>query len=147
MKKCFLILISALLCFCFASCGKSAVPMNDLVWKFDSALTQTAIQYGYTFAEAEDKKREASDERTLYIDCTLEANDRTFTIKDKTNNLTFSGTYKLKDIEPEVTNYSIEINGVEGYAVTGRVKYADGSEAKTLIISISDYTLNFFEEK
>ena len=77
----------------------------------------------------------------------MTANDGVFSITDKTNDVIYGGTYRLQSVQPEVKNYIITINDVEGTAVSGTITYADGSTTNTLIISISDYTLTFYESK
>ena len=110
-------------------------------------LRSPKFRGGYSIAESIKNKPEDPDERVDYINCIMTANDGVFSITDKTNDVIYGGTYRLQSVQPEVTNYIITINDVEGTAVSGTITYADGSTTNTLIISISDYTLTFYESK
>ncbi len=145
MKKA-LFLLSFLMLF-LLGCSSNYVPIKATAWEFESASTAYHSQRGYLYAENEKHKSDSSDERCIYISCSLEAEDETFVIKDITNGITYSGSYRLKNKEIETSVYTVKINGTEGYAVTGKTAYADQSERKTLILVVGEYTLYFYETK
>lgn len=145
MKK----LIAALLiliCIVFVSCGSSPMTIDECAWKFQDAVVSSENHYNQIAVDY-NRIGEEPVEGVKYIDCTLEAGDGGFTIRDKTNDIAFSGTYKLISTDRRTMVYIIAINDVIGHAVSGAIYYADGTDTKTLIVSIGDYTLNFYEIK
>lgn len=145
MKRLFSLIIVAILSLSLVGCNNNRIPIDECTWEFISAISENSVKSGYSVAESVNKMPEVPDKRVKYIACTMNAGDGSFSITDKTNGLTFGGTYSLQSSQPEATNYIITINEVEGLAVTGTTTYADGRETKTLIISISGYTLTFYE--
>ena len=147
MKKLFPFILVLILCFSLAGCGGAEKNIDECSWEFVNAFNAFSVQGGYSIAESIKNKPEDPDERVDYINCIMTANEGVFSITDKTNDVIYGGTYRLQSVQPEVTNYIITINDVEGTAVSGTITYADGSTTNTLIISISDYTLTFYESK
>ena len=147
MKRLFPFVIVFLLCITLVACGGAQKDIDECSWDFVNAFNAFSVQGGYSIAESISNKPEVPDERVEYINCIMTANDGVFSITDKTNDVIYGGTYRLQSVQPEVTNYVITINDVEGTAVAGTITYADGSTTNTLIISISDYTLTFYETK
>lgn len=70
--------------------------------------------------------------------------DKVLTLLDETNNKTYTGEYKELDDNFESTIYEITINETQGTAVASTMEYNDGKEIPTLIITLGDYTLNFY---
>ena len=68
------------------------------------------------------------------------------TVTDQTNNKTYTGTYKFNGTDPQSSVYEVVIDGKEGMAVVAMTTYHDGSQNPTFIISLGDYTINFFAE-
>lgn len=122
------------------------MPIDECAWKFQDAVLDSPNHYNQIAVDY-DRKGEEPVEGVKYITCTLEAGDGGFAIRDKTNDLTFSGTYKLISADRQAIIYIIEINGVIGSAVSGAIYYSDGTQTKTLTVSIGGYTLNFHEMK
>ncbi len=81
------------------------------------------------------------------IDLTLIAKDGKITIAYKSNNKTYTGTYKVQNKTPKGTDYEITINGQDGYATVAPTEYYDGSEVPTLPINLGDYSLYFIPKK
>ena len=146
MKKFIIALVAILICFSFVSCGSSKMPIDECAWKFQDAVLDSTNHYNQIAVDYERKGEEAV-EGVKYIDCTLEAGDGGLTIRDKTSDIAFSGTYKLISSDRRAMIYIIEINDVLGSAVSGAIYYADGTQTNTLIVSIGGYTLNFYEMK
>ncbi|MBQ2735896.1 MAG: hypothetical protein IJF26_00505 [Clostridia bacterium] len=147
MKRLFSFLIVLILCISLVGCVGAEKDIDECSWDFVNAFNVFSVQGGYSIAESINNKPENPDERVDYINCIMTANDGVFSIYDKTNDVIYGGTYRLQSIQPEVTNYIIKINNAEGRAVSGTITYADGSTTNTLIISISEYTLTFYESK
>ena len=145
MKK-FTSALLILICLSFVSCGNTHNPIDECAWKFQDGVLDSPNHYDQIAVDYERKGDEAV-EGVKYIDCTLEAGDGGFTIRDKTSDIAFSGTYKLISSDRRAMIYIIEINGVLGSAVSGAIYYADGTQTNTLIVSIGGYTLNFYEMK
>ncbi len=146
MKRIFPLAVAILLCLSLVGCGNHPRPIDGCVWKFQEAL-EVFSQQSHLFAVSAERAGEEPAEGVKYINCTLRAGDGKFSITDKTNSLTYTGTYRLLDIQPLTTNYTISINGAEGLAASGSLYHADGTETKTLVITIAGYTLNFHEIK
>jgi len=147
MKRLFSIVLFLILCFSLAGCVGAEKDIDDCSWEFVNAFNAFSVQGGYSIAESINNKPKNPDERVDYINCIMTANDGVFSITDKTNDVIYGGTYRLRSVQPELTNYTITTNGKEGTAVSGTITYADGSTTNTLIISISDYTITFYESK
>ena len=147
MKRFIPLVLVFVLCVALVGCSGAEKDIDECSWEFVSAFNAFSVQGGYSIAESINNKPENPDERVDYINCIMNANDGVFSITDKTNDVIYGGTYRLQSVQPEVTNYIITINDVEGTAISGTITYADGSTTNTLIISISDYTITFYESK
>ena len=147
MKRLIPLVLVFVLCVALVGCSGAEKSIDECSWEFVNAFNAFSVQGGYSIAESINNKPENPDERVDYINCIMTANDGVFSITDKTNDVICGGTYRLQSVQPEVTNYIITINDVEGTAVSGTITYADGSTTNTLIISISDYTITFYESK
>ena len=96
-----------------------------------------AHHYNYTFASDEDD--------TLFkfskpIELTCVAKNGKLIITDKTNNKTYSGTYKVESWKKSYQPYKIVIDGKEGKA------NISDSLNRTLFMSIDGYYLHFVIE-
>ena len=147
MKRLIPLVLVFVLCVTLIGCSGAEKDIDECSWEFVNAFNAFSVQGGYSIAESINNKSENPDERVDYINCIMTANDGVFSITDKTNDVIYGGTYRLQSVQPEVTNYIITITDVEGTAVSGTITYADGSTRNTLIISISDYTITFYEHK
>ncbi|MBE6610745.1 MAG: hypothetical protein E7634_08760 [Ruminococcaceae bacterium] len=135
-----------LICCLLTGCGSPHMPIEDCAWRLQDAVMDSPDRYNQIAVDY-DRKGDEPVEGVNYIICTLEAGDGGFTIRDKTNDLTFSGTYKLISSDRNAIVYLIDIGGVIGSAVSSALYYSDGAQTKTLTVSIGGYTLNFHEMK
>lgn len=138
MKR-FLIALLPILLLC--GCGKSNVPpIDSFTWEMVSV--QSAADNGASIVYGESGLGTADDAVLLDMICTAE--NGVLTIMDNTNQLSYSGTYSIKDRDPESTLYDVVIEGNNGFAVTGTTSYLDESTTPTLIINLNEYVINFF---
>ena len=80
------------------------------------------------------------------IELICEAENGDLTLTDKTNNRTYTGTYKLDETDPRSSIYEVVIDGKKGTAVVAMTTYHDGSQDPTFIMNLGDYAINFFAE-
>lgn len=136
------------LTFIFSSCASETISIEDYEWKM-----RTVMSGNIETAQNEDSLIVAvgeSDElypEAKIVDLTLSAKDGKITITDKTNNKTYTGTYKVQQKTPKGADYEITINGQNGYATVAPTEYYDGSEVPTLPISLGEYSLYFIPKK
>ena len=122
------------------------MPIEDCAWRLQDAVLDSPDRRDQIAVDYE-RKGDEPVEGIKYIICTLEAGDGGFAIRDSTNDLTFIGTYKLISSDRKAIVYLIDVGGVIGSAVSGALYYSDGTQTKTLTVSIGGYTLNFHEIK
>lgn len=149
MKKTVLILFCILtITMLLSSCASETISIEDYEWKM-----RTVMSGNIETAQNEDTLIVAVGEPDeLYpvakiVDLTLSAKDGKITITDKTNNKTYTGTYKVQKKTPKGTDYEITINGQDGYATVAPTEYYDGSEVPTLPINLGEYSLYFIPKK
>ncbi len=149
MKKTVLILLGILIItMLLSSCASETISIEDYEWKM-----RTVMSGNIETAQNEDALIVAVGEPDeLYpeakiVDLTLIAKEGKITITDKTNNKTYTGTYKVQQKTPKGTDYEITINGQNGYATVAPTEYYDGSEVPTLPISLGEYSLYFIPKK
>lgn len=137
MKKFAFLMLAFLLAF--AGCSRRDIPkIEDHVWQMttvQSGPQGQPVAYGPERSDAS----EAGAEMLLLC----QAKDGEFTLQDKTNGQTYTGSYRLTDVTPESANYEIVIGDSVGLAVAALTTYHDGSSTPTFIISIDGYALNF----
>lgn len=136
-------ILPLLLILMLTSCGTEEVPeINDCTWKMETVAIsangtilyynpQTELSYVYPNTEP------------LQLIC--DADDGAIAISDKTNEKTYTGTYQLTDSNIDVKQYKVCFGDVEGYVITGNTEYLNEDPRKTLIITVSDYTMYFYE--
>lgn len=136
------------LTFIFSSCTSETISIEDYEWKM-----RTVMSGNIETAQNEDALIVAVGEPDeLYpeakiVDLTLIAKEGKITITDKTNNKTYTGTYKVQQKTPKGTDYEITINGQDGYATVAPTEYYDGSEVPTLPINLGEYSIYFVPKK
>ena len=141
MKKLFVFLICTVFLLSLVGCDSALVSIDDCTWELSSALNLSEkgkMTHG-------SKETVSAFSQGAEIVCVMYADNGKLTINDKTNDVSFSGTYRQINISPDSRYYELNINDSEGSVVTGLTSYADGSSAKTLIINIANYTLTFYE--
>lgn len=139
MKKiCILLTLTVLL---LAGCsGSNVAGIEEHTWVMTTVQSTEAdgqaIAYGTTGQSTLD------DAVMIELEC--KAVDGNLTLSDRTNNQTYTGTYEQISTDPDASNYKITIGQTEGLAVAAMTTYRDESQKPTLIITLDDYTLNFF---
>ena len=149
MKKTVLILLGILIItMLLSSCASETISIEDYEWKMGTVMSgniETA-QNEDALIVAVGEPDELYPEAKI-VDLTLIAKEGKITITDKTNNKTYTGTYKVQQKTPKGTDYEITINGQNGYATVAPTEYYDGSEVSTLPISLGEYSLYFIPKK
>ncbi len=84
-------------------------------------------------------------EDIIVADLVCTAKDGALTIKDTTNGTEYAGTYEVADESKDSVIYNVVIGEDTGTAVSSITKADDGSEAPTLIITVDEYSLTFYE--
>ena len=149
MKKTVLILLGILtITMLLSSCATETISIEDYEWQM-----RTVMSGNIETAQNEDSLIVAVGEpEELYpeakiVDLSLIAKDGKITITDKTNNKTYTGTYKVQKKTPKGTDYEITINEQDGYATVAPTEYYDGSKVPTLPINLGEYSLYFIPKK
>ncbi len=146
MKKPFLTVCALLLVLSLSGCAVPIYPIEDCVWQLENAFDEAGAKDGSFLAWDESRKQEANPLVKQYLTCLLSAGDGSLSIEDKTNGQRWSGSYRVQSREPETTVYAIRLGQTEGTAVTGVVTYADGSQRRTLILTLEGKCLTFYEK-
>lgn len=132
-----------LLLLLLTACGNTAVPaIDEYSWLMTSVQSGTA--QGQAIAYGERGSSTLGYAQKTKLICT--AKNGKLTIKDKTNNKTYCGTYKLDCSDPKSAVYDISVDGNQGKAVAAMTTYYDKSQEPTLIIRVDDYAINFFAD-
>lgn len=139
MKKLSVLLASLIILLC--GCSGSDVPeIDEYLWTMSTV--QSADANGQAIAIGPDGSSTLDTAVELELTCQAASGKLTFT--DKTNNQTYTGTYKRTDTDSQSVIYEVTVGSSDGTAVVSMTTYQDGSQTPTLIISLADYTLNFF---
>lgn len=138
------ICLTALLFVCLTGCSGDTLPtIEEYDWKMTSVQNMDAngqvIAYGERGSSTLDTAKQ--------IELTCEAKQGCLTLTDKTNQKTYTGTYRLSSTDLRSSIYGVTVDGTEGAAVTAMTTYQDDSKDPTLIIRLGDYTINFFAEE
>ena len=149
MKKIlYTVSVVLLLVFSLSSCASETISIEDYEWKMRTVMSgniETARNENALIV-AVGEPDELYPEAKI-VDLTLIAKDGIITIKDGTNNKTYTGTYKVQKETPKGTDYEITINGQDCYATVAPTEYYDGSEVPTLPINLGEYSLYFIPKK
>lgn len=141
MKKISIIFVTFILLL--TGCNQADIPeIEDYTWEMSSV--QSKEQNGQAVAYGE--RGSSTLDTAKYIDLICAAKDGSLTLTDTSNGKKYLGTYKLKESDPQATHYDVLLEGNEGFAVVSMTTYHDGSQVPTFIISLDDYTINFFAE-
>lgn len=142
MKRISVIIVFVLMFL--VGCGQKsdAVPkVEEYKWTMFSVQSKEdgmAIAYGERGSTTLDEAKQ--------IELTCTADNGSLSIADKTNNKSYSGTYRHKETSTESVIYEVEIDGMEGMAVVSMTSYQNGEEEPTFIISLEEYSINFYAE-
>ena len=144
-KKIISLFIVSTLLMVMAGCQNTNIAVENYEWKMN--VIQSYENYGKIIAceESEKGKLENNGEGVAVIDMIMTAKDGVLTITDITNDKKYTGKYTKKESKAESTLYSVTMNGKEWNAVLSFTKYYEGGDKATLIISNSDYSIQFFE--
>lgn len=143
MKKIFTFIICTIFLFSLTSCKqteKTTIESNEWIL----STIQSNEQNGDIIAYNPNDNTVIVPENAIIIELSCSAKDKVLTLLDETNNKTYTGEYKELDDNFESTIYEITINETQGTAVASTMEYNDGKEIPTLIITLGDYTLNFY---
>lgn len=133
--------------FFLCACGNTGIPkIEEYIWSLESVQGGDEKNGGYVACSPEmsDKIQDLSIP-IIEIEC--KAQNGVITLNDKTNNKTYSGSYKVKSKDLRSIIYEITINSKQGLAVSAMTDYYDGSQTPTFIISIDGYALNFYSRE
>ena len=150
MKKILSIVLAMTMVLAFTACrwqveddGNNKFDIASQEWTMTTIQSQSAEDNGMIVAYGSD---DGTSEQAAKIDMVCSAEDGQFVITDQTNNKTYSGEYTVKSKSADSTIYDISIGDTIGMAVVSYTKYHDDSQANTLIITLEDYSLSFFEK-
>ncbi len=149
MEKILALAFAIFFALSLAACSADIVAIEDYEWKMRTVMNNKEIEE----AQSEDELVVAVGEadevhpNAKVIDITMVAKNGEITVKDMTNNKTYSGSYKVQQKTPKGTDYEITIDGIKGYATVAPTEYYDGSELPTLPISLGGYSLYFIPVK
>lgn len=144
-KKIISLFIISTLLIVMTSCQNSNLAIENYEWKMN--VIHSYKDYGKIIAceESEKGKLENNGEGVVVIDMIMTVKDGVLTITDNTNDKKYTGKYTKKESKAETVFYSVTMDGVEWNAVLSFTKYYEGGDKATLIISNSDYSIQFFE--
>lgn len=129
MKKLLVVLFAfVFIITMFSACGTDEVKIEDCKWKLTSAT------------KLDEKELDISAENVI-----LTANNGELLLLDKTNGETYNGAYEELFVTDNADDYSIFLDGKEGYINVSKTIYEDKSEEPLLIMTIDGYDLYFKE--
>lgn len=148
MKKALPLFLIVALLVGLVGCSSESVQIEDHEWEL--TLIQSTDDGSVIGCASEHYEMHKEIDDIIVVDLTCSAADGAFTIKDRTNNSSYEGTYAVKDKGTDSTIYTITTASSSGTAVTS-VTTADSygttaTETPTLIITIGEYTLSFQAE-
>lgn len=144
MKRIICVSLTLICILTLSACNSDVVAIEDYEWKMrtvmsnDTEVTQNEDELVIAVGEEDDIHPSVK-----IVDLKLDAKDGSITITDATNNMTYSGTYKVQKKTPKGTDYEVTIDGIKGYATVAPTEYYDGSEVPTLPINLGKYSLYF----
>ncbi len=126
-------------CMALAGCGNAENRIENHNWQFDNVQAAG----GEVIACSSDSAW--LSDGILAINLTISVNDGSFVIADDAQN-TYAFSYRQISSSPESTIYEIEYNNVKGIASVGETYYHEKSKVPSLIITIENYNLYFYEK-
>lgn len=126
-------------CMALAGCGNVENRIENHNWQFDNVQTAD----GEVIACSSDSAWLSDGIQAINL--TISVNDGTFVIADDAQN-TYAFSYKQISSSHESTIYEIEYNGRTGLASVSRTYYKDKKDVPTLIVTINDYNLYYYEK-
>lgn len=123
----------------FGGCSNADNTIENHTWKFDNVQGHD----GEILACSADSKWVT--DTTERIDLSIEIGAGTFIIKDETTEKEYHCSYEMVDSSVKSTIYSIAYGTLNGTASVSKTRYRSNAEVPTLLITISDYNLYFYE--
>lgn len=135
-----------LLAFTLIGCGDNEINLGDILNVEDYSWQMTMVQSMKSEGQpiAYGLNNDGTLESAMKILLTCTTTDGTITISDETNGQTYFGTYTLTETNQQTSTYKITIGETVGMAVVSMTTYRDGDKMPTFVISLEDYTINFF---
>lgn len=145
IKKISIVLMLAMLlavCLSFASCGEN-IDIKNHDWQFSNV--QGMADNGAITHCAEEFKDLYPDAQIIDLSCS--ATDDTITITDNGTgeSITFTYETELSNFKDLIYKITSEDNTVQGYASVGVTEYMNDKSEYTLIITIGERSLYFYE--
>jgi len=141
MRKLSILLCLFLLAGCSGKQDNGGVPkIEEHVWQMTTI--QSTDENGQAVAFGPEGSSTLENAVEMQMECSAESGSLILT--DQTNGVTYSGTYQLDESDRQTSRYEVVIEDTKGWAVSAMTTYHDESQRSTLIISLDDYTLNFF---
>ena len=128
-------------CLMLSGCIKNDNKIESYHWSFDNI--QSAKDNGEIIACSSDSKWVSDSVKIISL--TIQVNNGKFTISNEEKTETYTFSYKVNNAVGKSTIYDIECNDTRGYATVGKTTYFDKTSVPTLIVSISDYNLYFYD--
>lgn len=140
----FLFLFALLLTGCATDADSNAntPAIDQYSWQMTSAQSEDAEGQAIAYGPGGTSTLDTAVEIIL----TCSAENGKFLFTDETNETTYTGVYELTDTSQESLIYEVAVGETEGMAVVAMTTYHDDSQMPTLIISLGDYSLNFFAD-
>lgn len=140
-KKYIAVVCLVMLIFALTACSRADDKIDGTQWRL---LTVQAVKENGAIIAYDPWMVAISSEISAdVVSLSLTAENGTLTVKDSTNDRSYSGTYSVTDTTAEATIFAISLGGENGTAVLSDTSYAGGTTVATLILSIGDYVLNF----
>ena len=135
-------LLTLTLIFTLPSCKAEKIKIEDYEWKMRYIMH---VENGQLTMDAVSKADSVHPDAKI-ITMTLTAVGGKLTLTDETNDVTYEGTYSVKQRTPDGIDYQITIDGKSGYATVAMTTYADGSQEPTLPINLGEYSMCFYAD-
>lgn len=134
MKKAIFLAGLALL-LVLAGCAQSKVAIDQYTWQLE---TVQSGEDGAVIACGQELAKTYPQAEVVHVTCT--AQNGVLTLTDNAGQA-YTGSYSLADVSPDGEIYTLQINGVEGYAGCAMTTYSDGRQEPTLAVSLDGYAL------
>lgn len=110
-------------------------------WKFDNV--QKRENDGAVVACSKDSRWASG--QTAILELTLRVEENSFTVRNENTQATFVFSYQKAGSSGKSEIYAVACNGSEGIASVSETVCLDKTEIPTLLITIGDYNLYFYE--
>lgn len=132
----------ALVLVLLTGCSGKTPKIDAYSWVMTSVQSMEAGGQAVAYGE----RGSSTLEEAKQVELICEAQGGALTLTDRTNDRTYTGTYRQSQSDSRSTIYEVEVDGTEGVAVAAMTTYQDGAQDPTLIFHFGDYTVNFFGE-